>query len=124
MLENNARIHPGGDDLERELDKLFTAYREACPAPEPSPNFMPRLWEKIEARRSVSYNFGRLTRAFLTAAAAICLLLVVLQTTSRTQPAFYTQSYIEALAEASAAERETAYREISLFEAPGGDVYQ
>jgi len=121
MAENDLFNHPQ-PDLESELDRIFAAYREACPAPEPSPNFMPLLWEKIEARRSVSYSFGRLTRAFITAAAAICLLLVVLQSTSRTQPAFYTQTYIEALA--ASASDSSPYTEISLYELPGGDTYQ
>ncbi|MCL6545545.1 MAG: hypothetical protein K6T61_09975 [Bryobacteraceae bacterium] len=122
MWDDELRNH-SAEGLERELDRLFAAYREACEPPEPSPNFMPRLWEKIEARRSVSYSFTRLSRALITAAAAICLLLVVLQATSRTTPVFYTQSYVEALAEASAADATSSF-EISLYEVGGGDHYQ
>jgi hypothetical protein len=122
MWNDELRKH-SAEELERELDRLFAAYREACEPPEPSPNFMPRLWEKIEARRSVSYSFARLSRALITAAAAICLLLVVLQTTSRTTPVFYTQSYVEALAEASSADTASSF-EISLYEVGGGDHYQ
>ncbi len=36
---------------EAQLDALFQAYLEACPAPEPSANFMPQLWQRIEARQ-------------------------------------------------------------------------
>jgi hypothetical protein len=111
------------DSLERELDRLFAAYREACEPPEPGPDFMPRLWERIEARRSVSYSFARLSRALITAAAAICLLLVVLQTATRPQPIIYTQSYVEALAEASASDAASSF-EVSLYDVPGGDHYQ
>lgn len=122
MYEGELR-KDSADSLEQELDRLFAAYREACEPPEPSADFMPRLWERIEARRSVSYSFARLSRALITAAAAICLLLVVLQTTSRPQPMFYTQSYVEALAEASASDATSSF-EISLYEVPGGDHYQ
>lgn len=122
MWDDELRSH-SSEELEKELDRLLASYREACEPPDPSPNFMPRLWEKIEARRSVSYSFARLSRALITAAAAICLLLVVLQTTSRTPPVFYTQSYVEALAEASASEATSSF-EISLYEVAGGDHYQ
>jgi len=90
--------------LNRELDALFTAYSQACPEPEASPDFMPRLWQSIEARRSPSYNFGRWTRAIVTAAAAICLLLGLLQTRVPSRPAFYSQTYIESLAEETGAD--------------------
>jgi len=104
--------------LERELEALFSAYREACAVPEPSPDFMPRLWERIEARRSVSYSFTRLTQAFVTAAAAICLLLTILQTTLKTQPVFSTQSYVESLAQASLDES-ADFSEINIYEFGG-----
>jgi hypothetical protein len=116
-MENESRTSNGGK-LESELDALFAAYREACAAPEPSPDFMPRLWERIEARRSVSYSFTRLTQAFVTAAAAICLLLTILQTTLKTQPVVLTQSYAETLAQ-DAVESSPAYTEINLYELGG-----
>jgi hypothetical protein len=94
---NSNPAAPGGEALNRELDALFAAYRDACPAPEPSPDFMPRLWQAIEARRSTSYTFGRWTRAFVTAAAAICVVLGLLQKSVSSQPSFYHQTYIESL---------------------------
>jgi len=111
------------EGLERELDTLFAAYRLACPEPEPSPNFMPELWRKIEERRSVSYSFTRLTRAFVTAAAAICLVLTLLQSTLKTQPSLYPQTYVEALADASA-DDSPVYSEVSFYDIGGGDNYQ
>jgi hypothetical protein len=117
MMEDKTRTY-AEQALERELDALFAAYRLACPAPEPSPNFMPELWQKIEAGRSVSYSFTRLTQAFVTAAAAICLVLVILQTTLKTQPSFYTQTYVEALADASADES-PVYSEVSFYDMEG-----
>ena len=121
MMEDKARTN-AGEGLERELDTLFSAYRLACPDPEPSPNFMPELWQKIEASRSISYSFKRLTQAFVTAAAAICLVLVILQTTLRTQPTFYTQTYVEALADASA-DDSPVYSEVNFYDV-GGASYQ
>ncbi len=38
-------------DNETKLDALLAEYRDAIPAPEVSKNFMPELWQKIEARR-------------------------------------------------------------------------
>jgi hypothetical protein len=116
-MENESRTR-NDEKLERELDALFTAYRDACPAPEPGPDFMPRLWERIEARRSVSYSFTRLTQAFVTAAAAICLLLTILQTTLKNQPIPLAQSYVETLAQASVDDN-PAYTEINLYEFGG-----
>jgi hypothetical protein len=121
MMENKTRT-TAEEALERELDELFVAYRLACPEPEASPNFMPELWRKIEAGRSVSYSFTRLTQAFVTAAAAICLVLTILQTTLKTQPSFYTQTYVEALAEASA-DNSPVYNEVNFYDV-GGDSYQ
>ena len=39
---------------EERLDALFRAFRE-CPAPEPSANFMPNLWARIDSRQSFSF---------------------------------------------------------------------
>jgi hypothetical protein len=110
------------EELNRTLDALLAAYREASPAPEASPDFMPRLWQQIEARRSVSYSLGRWTRALVTAAAALCVLLGLLQVYLPSQPVFYTQTYIEALQEEGAAEGST-YLE-ALWVEDGGSLRQ
>jgi len=41
--------------LEEKLEWLWKAYRAACPTPEPTANFMPGLWSKIEARRGPTW---------------------------------------------------------------------
>jgi hypothetical protein len=61
---------------ENELDRIFAGYREAMPDPEPSAQFMPRLWEAIETRRAFRTRFGRLSRMFVTAAGAVWLIMV------------------------------------------------
>ena len=40
------------EDNEAKLDALFAEYRGAVQEPEPSRDFMPGLWQKIEARRN------------------------------------------------------------------------
>jgi len=61
-----------------KLDQLFQAYGAACPEVEPSVNFMPNLWQRIEARHSFGFVFRNVARATMTACAALCLLLVLL----------------------------------------------
>jgi hypothetical protein len=89
-----------GSDEER-LDRLFRAYRQTCEAPEPSANFMPELWAKIDARRTFTFSFRRMANAFATAAVALSIAFGVYIAIPRaTAP--LTQSYIEALADANA----------------------
>ena len=42
-------------NVEQRLAILWRAYRDVCPDPEGSPDFMPRLWARIEAGRSASW---------------------------------------------------------------------
>jgi hypothetical protein len=85
------------DDQAREdgLSSLFAAYREACPDPEPSQDFMPQLWRKIEARRSFAYGVKRLAQGFIAAAAVASLVMgaYLVQPQPRTPP-----TYLELLA--------------------------
>lgn len=96
MFENRGQHQPA---LEAELARLFAAYREACPDPEPSPDFMPRLWERIEAQRSWTREWRRLTEVLVTAAVALSVFLGVVMTQQR-EPSvsFYTNTYVEVLA--------------------------
>jgi hypothetical protein len=57
------------------LHRVWAAYRRALPDPEPSPNFMPELWAKIEAARPVSWTvpLTRLAARLLPLAAAATL---------------------------------------------------
>ena len=84
-----------------QLDALFRAYREACATPEPSVHFMPQLWRRIESRQSFTFSFRRMANALVTAAVAATVCLGVYTMVRRSDAAFYSQSYVEALAEAS-----------------------
>ena len=59
----------------RRLQSLLEAYRSACGVPDPSANFMPEIWRKIEARQAVTAFFNRLARGFVVTAFALSLIL-------------------------------------------------
>lgn len=65
-------------ELDRHLNELFLKYRAACPEPDASADFMPRLWARIENRSSFPLVFQRLARTLVAASAAACLLLAAL----------------------------------------------
>jgi len=64
-------------NVDERLDALLRAYGEACPTPEPSANFMPNLWQRIESRQSFTFSFQRMANAFVTAAVALSIVLGV-----------------------------------------------
>jgi hypothetical protein len=87
---------------EQELDHLFRAYAQACPVPEPSTNFMPDLWLRIESRQSFTFSFRRMANALSTAAVALSIALgVYMSIPHNNNPNNSNTSYIEALAEAN-----------------------
>src|SRR5438128_1328225 len=85
-------------DLKKDarLNELFLAYRDACVVPGASPNFMPGLWARVEARENSRNIFGRMARALVTAALAASVVLGLLVSFEEAnQP--LTGTYIEAL---------------------------
>lgn len=87
----------GGND--EKLDALFRAYRAACPDRDPSVNFMPELWKRIEARQTFTFSFRRMASGFVTAAVALTIAMGIYMAMPHTTPTM-PQSYIEALADA------------------------
>jgi hypothetical protein len=94
---------------DRGLEDLWEKYRAACPEPEPSANFMPRLWEKIESRHNFWFAFQDLARATMTAATALCLLFLLLNFIAAPEN-HLAPSYADALAADHSAEN-TYYTE-------------
>jgi hypothetical protein len=90
----------GSSDDER-LDALFREFAQACPDREASANFMPKLWQQIEARQTYTFSFRRMANALVTAAVALSIVLGAYMALPRTS-AYTGQSYIEALADANA----------------------
>jgi len=89
-----------GND-EQRLDALFQAYRDACPTPEASANFMPNLWQRIEARQTYAFSFKRMANALVTAAVALSIVLGVYMSIPRANP-YFSQTFVEVLADATA----------------------
>jgi hypothetical protein len=85
-------------ELERQLDAVFASYRDACPDPEPGPNFMPALWQSIESRRSFALSFRRWARGLVTAAAAVAMLMAIFVSIPSSQVSpVYLATYIDVL---------------------------
>jgi hypothetical protein len=85
-------------ELERRFDGLLVRYRDACPDPEPGPNFMPALWQAIDSRRSFALSFGRWARGLVTAAAALAVLMAVFVSMPSPQVSpVYLATYIDVL---------------------------
>jgi len=98
-----APMHGGANEKDTErLDALFRAYRAACPDRDPSVNFMPGLWQRIESRQTFAFSFRRMVSGFVTAAAALTLVLgVYMSIPHANTSSAYPVSYVEALADAT-----------------------
>jgi len=86
------------NEIDSRLDDLFRAYRAACPDPEPSVNFMPEMWAKIEAREASSTVFNRMAKALVTAALGASVIMALMSASYNQPVPAYDGSYIQALA--------------------------
>ena len=116
-VEEAIRVERNMTDDDSGLDKLLEAYRFACPDIEPTANFMPLLWQRIEARRSFWSVFQHEARAVVTASAALFVVLLVLNFFSGSQSHLTASTYADALMADHTAER-TYYTE-AIRSAPG-----
>jgi hypothetical protein len=83
--------------LDSQLDVWFKAYREAVEEPEPSANFMPQVWAKIEAREVSTTLFGRMAKALVTVALAATVILGIMVSSASQANNGYNGTYLEAL---------------------------
>ncbi|MGI8989870.1 MAG: hypothetical protein ACR2I2_09830 [Bryobacteraceae bacterium] len=103
------------DPRERDLEQLFRRYREACEPLEPSVNFMPAIWQKIEARQANNWLFGKMARGFVTAALAVsCILALFLALPNSQNSAFENGSYVDVLAADHARESSLYFDSVRL----------
>ena len=88
------------DRMKDRLDALWVEYREAIPDPEASPNFMPQLWQKIDARRVETTSvFRRLAKICVMATVALTLVIsAVLLPRGNNDEVFYSGTYVDVLA--------------------------
>jgi hypothetical protein len=95
---NRMREQAGPD----KLDSLWVQYREACGDPEPSPQFMPHLWQRIEARReaTASLLFRRWTEAWVVATVTLTLLMGAFLIPRYQKQPVYQATYVDVLAAA------------------------
>jgi hypothetical protein len=104
-------------DEDSGLNALLETYRNACPEIEPSAQFMPAVWQGIEARRSFWFVFQREARAVMTASAALFVVLLVLNLFSGSQSHLAASTYADALLADHTAEK-TYYTE-AIRSTPG-----
>ena len=84
------------DRMNDRLDALFADYREACPDPDGSAQFMPALWQRIEARRQESVSvFRRFAQFCVAGAVAAALLLAVLEPRDQSESLSTNASYVD-----------------------------
>jgi hypothetical protein len=90
------------DKLNQELNSLFAAYHTAISEPAASPDFMPRLWGKIEAKRSFIYRLKKMSQLGVATAFAVCALSVILISPLANRDTLPAGTYVDMLAEAHA----------------------
>ncbi len=85
------------DEFPEKIAALFRAYRDTFPDPEPSADFTPGIWRGIEARRSSNLFVRRMSQIFVTAAAAITLLIAAVLIPHYRNWQVYSASYVDVL---------------------------
>ena len=98
------------------LDALFREYRAANADFEPGVNFMPGMWQRIEARRGSSLLVRRWAEVCLLATVALAVLLSVFVLPSVQRASIYQSTYVDTLA---AADTMTDFALVSFLETPG-----
>ena len=69
-------MRTGMDD---RLDALFAEYARACSDVDAGPDFMPKLWQRIESRRLETFSlFRRLAQVCVMATLALALIMGVI----------------------------------------------
>ncbi len=117
-------MNPNDDELNDEgLTGLFAAYRESCPSLEASVNFQPALWKRIEDGRGFVFLFQKFARSFVTASAAICLLLIGLNLIPDHTNLLKISTYADALAADNTPER-TFYKEAINSIPPAEKIFE
>jgi len=100
---------------EARWESLLEQYREACALPEPGRNFLPGLWQRIDAKRSRTLRFEHAAKSLFAAAVAVSLLLGTFLLLPSQQPsAFNSGSFVEELASANAADSETFFEPVRM----------
>jgi hypothetical protein len=97
MNTNRFMEQESSSERDTYLDDMFRAYRDACPDPDPSPNFMPAIWARIEAREGSRNWFGHVAKALVTAALAASVILGMMISGSNQPNSFFDATFVDAL---------------------------
>jgi hypothetical protein len=99
---------------DQHLNALFRAYRESVDHGDADPNFMPQLWERIDAKRSGSLLVRRVARIFATGAVGLAVLIGT--AVSFSAPEQSDDTWVEVLANNKLSEVAADYTPIRLNE--------
>jgi hypothetical protein len=87
------------DGINDKLDAVWAEYRSACPDPEPSADFVPRMWQRIDAQRAaMTFTFRRMVQACVLATVALSVVLGVVVIPHLQNLDLDTASYVDVLA--------------------------
>lgn len=87
------------DSMNDKLSAVWAEYRDACPDPAPSPEFMPRLWQRIDSRRAgMTFTFRRLVQGCVVATVALAIVLGAVVIPHLQNRQVYSASYVDVLA--------------------------
>jgi|ERR1051326_4637060 hypothetical protein len=107
-------MYPTHRSDDQRLDDLLRAYRAACPDRDASANFMPELWQRIEARQTFTFSFRRMANGFVTAALALTVVLAIFMALPQKSSSTYPVSYLQALADSSTLDTPEIVAPVSL----------
>lgn len=93
------------DQMDDKLSALWAEYRDACPDPEPNAQFMPGLWQRIEAHNSArtSLLLRRWAEVWLVATVTLAIVMGVFLIPRFERAPAYQANYIDVLAAADSA---------------------
>ena len=108
----NSPFEPSVDINDERLDHLFRAYRSATEFGDAGPDFMPAVWQRIEARRKSSFLVERLARVFTTATVALAVAAGLFVAFAPQRP--QDESWVETLANQHLAQNASYYEPVQL----------
>ena len=99
---------------ETNWQMLVDRYRECCEVPE-GRNFMPVLWQKIEAKRMRTVRFERAARSLFAAAVGLSLVLgAFLMVPGQPPSVLNSATYVEEIATANTADGGTFFEPVRM----------